>query len=105
MLRAGRELRAYGSQGQQRLALLALLLAEREALAASRSSPPLMLLDDVMSELDGDRRQALVELLRTTDGQSVITTTDLEHVPGAADAFDARLTISDGHVLQEAVAG
>ena len=60
----GRELRAYGSQGQQRLALLALLLAEREAIAEQRGAPPLMLLDDVMSELDGIRRRALVELLR-----------------------------------------
>ena len=50
--RAGRELRAYGSRGQQRLGLLALLLAEREELAAERGAPPLMLLDDVMSELD-----------------------------------------------------
>ena len=48
-----------------------------------RAAPPLMLLDDVMSELDGDRRQALVELLRAADGQSVITTTELDHVPGA----------------------
>jgi DNA replication and repair protein RecF len=103
-LRSGRELRAYGSQGQQRIALLALLLAEREVLAYSRAAPPLMLLDDVMSELDGDRRLALVELLRATEGQSVITTTDLEHVPGAGDGSVARLVVSDGHVLQEAVA-
>src|SRR5437588_2413952 len=51
---AGHDLRAYGSQGQQRLALLALLLAEREAIAGQRPSPPVMLLDDVMSELDRD---------------------------------------------------
>ena len=50
--RDGRELRAYGSQGEQRLALLALLLAEREVIAEQRGEPPLMLLDDVMSELD-----------------------------------------------------
>ena len=50
--REGRELRTYGSQGQQRLALLALLLAEREAIGALRGHPPLLLLDDVMSELD-----------------------------------------------------
>ena len=55
--RAGRELRAYGSQGQQRLALLGWLLAERGALAERRSAPPVMLLDDVMSELDGRRRR------------------------------------------------
>jgi DNA replication and repair protein RecF len=97
-------LRTYGSQGQQRLALLALLLAEREALAYRRSAPPLMLLDDVMSELDGNRRQALVDVLRAIEGQSVITTTDAEHVPGATDAAVARLVVSDGHVLEGALA-
>ena len=61
LTRDGRELRAFGSQGEQRLALLALLLAERDALAAERSRPPLMLLDDVMSELDSDRREPLAE--------------------------------------------
>jgi len=50
--RAGRDLRAYGSQGEQRVALLALLLAERDTLAEQRDRPPLLLLDDVMSELD-----------------------------------------------------
>ena len=89
-LRDGRELRAYGSQGEQRLALLALLLAEREALAEARGAPPLMLLDDVMSELDADRRELLVGCC-ATGGQSVITTTDLGHVPGADDAGSTRL--------------
>jgi DNA replication and repair protein RecF len=102
--RAGRELRAYGSQGQQRLALLALLLAERDAIAARRRMAPLMLLDDVMSELDGSRRQALVDLLRSGSGQSVVTTTDVEHVPGAADPGVLRLVVADGHVLEDAFA-
>ena len=99
--RDGRELRAYGSRGQQRLGLLALLLAEREALAESRGAPPLLLLDDVMSELDAGRRLRLVELLRA-GGQSVITTTDLAHVPGADDPAVRRLAIAEGAVLQEA---
>ncbi len=103
MLRAGRELRIYGSQGQQRLALLALLLSEREAIAAARDAPPLMLLDDVMSELDRDRREALVELLRTGGGQSVITSTDLEHVPAAGEADVIRIEVSAGRILGEAV--
>jgi DNA replication and repair protein RecF len=97
-VREGRELRAYGSQGQQRLTLLAWLLAEREAIAQRRSGVPLMLLDDVMSELDTRRRQALIELLRTGGGQSVITATDAEQVPGA-DAGDVqRLTVTAGVV-------
>jgi DNA replication and repair protein RecF len=95
----GHDLRAYGSQGQQRLALLALLLAEREAIGAHRLSAPMMLLDDVMSELDRDRRQALVELLRSTPGQSVITTTDLEHVPGATDPDVTHLAVANGRLL------
>jgi DNA replication and repair protein RecF len=99
--REGRELRAYGSRGQQRLGLLALLLAEREALAESRGSPPLMLLDDVMSELDAGRRARLVAVLRE-GGQSLITTTDLAHVPGGEDADVTRLAIAEGAVLQEA---
>lgn len=103
LTRERRELRAYGSQGQQRLGLLALLLAEREAIAATRDAVPVMLLDDVMSELDGDRRARLVGLLRG-GGQSVITTTDLEHVPGAGEADVTRLAVADGTVLASAAA-
>jgi DNA replication and repair protein RecF len=99
--RDDRELRAYGSRGQQRLGLLALLLAERETLTASRGTTPLMLLDDVMSELDAGRRARLVEMLRD-GGQSVITTTDIAHVPGADEAGVARVAITEGAVLQEA---
>jgi DNA replication and repair protein RecF len=104
LLRDGRELRVYGSQGEQRLALLALLLAERAALARMRSHPPLMLLDDVMSELDAERRELLAREL-CSDGQSVIATTDLAHVPGAATANVTRLRVSPGTVLQEAAPG
>ncbi|HEY2435747.1 MAG TPA: DNA replication and repair protein RecF [Solirubrobacteraceae bacterium] len=99
----GRELRAYGSQGQQRISLLALLLAEREAIAEHRSAPPVMLLDDVMSELDHLRREALVDLLRARGGQAVLTTTDLEHVPGATEEGVVRIAVSDGAVLEESV--
>jgi DNA replication and repair protein RecF len=104
MLHNGREFRAYGSQGQQRIALLALLLSERATIAAVRPSPPVMLLDDVMSELDGVRREALVELLRSSPGQSVITTTDLDHVPHARESGIARVAIAAGRVLQDALA-
>jgi DNA replication and repair protein RecF len=102
LLREGRELRAYGSQGQQRLGLLALLLSEREALAGRRQTPPVMLLDDVMSELDRERRSALVALLREGGGQSVITATDGDQVPGAGDPEVARIEVRDGTVLDAA---
>jgi DNA replication and repair protein RecF len=103
ILRDGRELRLYGSQGEQRLALLALLLAERAVLARERNRMPLMLLDDVMSELDSERRELLAGEL-AGGGQSVIATTDLAHVPGAADARVTRLRVSAGAILQEALA-
>jgi DNA replication and repair protein RecF len=77
----GASLRAYGSQGQQRTALLALLFAERELIAERRGRAPLMVLDDVMSELDAERRELLASLLRS-GGQAVVTATEREHVPG-----------------------
>ncbi len=101
--RDGRELRVYGSQGELRLALLALLLAERTVLTTERGRAPLMLLDDVMSELDGERRALLAQELRA-EGQSLIATTDLAHVPDAMDAPVTRLRISPGTILQEAIA-
>jgi DNA replication and repair protein RecF len=103
LLRDRRELRVYGSQGEQRLALLALLMAERALLARERGATPLMLLDDVMSELDAHRRELLATELSGA-GQSVIATTDLSHVPGATASTVTRLAISPGAVLQEALA-
>jgi DNA replication and repair protein RecF len=99
--RDGRSLRTYGSQGQQRLGLLALLLAERRVIATQRPAIPLMLLDDVMSELDHDRRAALVELLAEGGGQALITTTDLEHVPGVFGQGVARIAVAPGELAED----
>jgi DNA replication and repair protein RecF len=104
LVRDGRDLRSFGSQGEQRLALLGLLLAEREVLADTRGCAPLMLFDDVMSELDAGRRGRLAEQLAAR-GQAVLTTTDLVHVPGAAAPEVTRLAVADGRVLAEPVAG
>ncbi len=79
----GKSLRKYGSQGQQRTALLALLFAERQALLEARQVTPLLLLDDVMSELDPGRRERLVARL-DDGGQVLITAADEESVPLAA---------------------
>jgi DNA replication and repair protein RecF len=80
---AGRSLRRYGSQGQQRASLLALLFAEREALLAARAIAPLLLLDDVMSELDPRRRERLVDRLGR-GGQALISAAAEDSVPAAA---------------------
>jgi DNA replication and repair protein RecF len=76
----GRELRSYGSQGEQRVAVLALVLAEAETLAERTAAPPLVLLDDVLSELDGERRLALAELIARA-GQTVLTATATSALP------------------------
>ncbi len=95
----GRALRWYGSQGEQRTALLALLFAERRALLEARRSPPLMLLDDVMSELDPDRRDLLASRLAEGDGQTVITTTEPDHVPAGRDRLE--IAVRDGAAVRE----
>ncbi len=71
-----RDLRQFGSQGEQRLAVLSLLLAEAELLPA----PPLLLLDDVLSELDPGRRQVLAERIAGM-GQTMITATHRSALP------------------------
>jgi DNA replication and repair protein RecF len=108
LVRGGRELRTYGSGGERRLALLALLLAERAILGGERGSPPLLLLDDVMSELDSHRRGLLVDELLGLDGQAVLTTTDLEHVPIEPAEMQhgrvARVRAQPGALVDEGVA-
>lgn len=75
-----RDLRSFGSQGEQRLTVLALLLAEAELIAERRGFPPLLLLDDVLSELDPDRRSVLAERVRQS-GQTLITATQASSLP------------------------
>ena len=73
--RGGRDLRLFGSQGEQRAAVLALLLAEQQLATARTGEQGTLFLDDVMSELDDARRRLLVRQL-TSAGQAIITTTD-----------------------------
>lgn len=80
VLAGDRDLRTYGSQGEQRLAVLSLLLAEAEVITDRRGTPPLLLLDDVLSELDSDRRKTLAGLL-PAGGQTLITTTSASALP------------------------
>jgi DNA replication and repair protein RecF len=77
---AGRDLRVFGSQGEQRMAVLSLVLAEADVLRSRSTAAPLMLLDDVLSELDGNRRRALGEIV-AGGGQTVVTATTREALP------------------------
>src|SRR5207245_1870594 len=71
-----RDLRQFGSQGEQRLAVLSLLLAEAQLLP----EPPLLLLDDVLSELDLGRRRVLADRVAGM-GQTIITSTHASALP------------------------
>jgi DNA replication and repair protein RecF len=81
----GRDLRSYGSQGEQRLAVLSLLLAEADLLAGRGAAGPLLLLDDVLSELDPDRRAILADRLRGFGTQAFVTATAASALPVAPD--------------------
>ena len=81
VLSAGRDLRVFGSQGEQRLAVLALLLGEAELLEERRGARPLLLLDDVLSELDSRRREVLADRVRAS-GQALVTSASRGALPG-----------------------
>lgn len=72
----GRDVRVYGSQGQQRTTALSLKLSEIELIRRSRGEYPVLLLDDVFSELDGDRQARLLEVVSPC--QAFVTCTHLE---------------------------
>jgi DNA replication and repair protein RecF len=74
---AGRDLAAFASRGQQRTAILAFKLAELDLLTALDGRPPLLLLDDVFSELDPERRSHLVRRIAALP-QAFVTTTTLD---------------------------
>lgn len=77
----GKEARTYASQGQQRSAVLSLKLAQLELSERVRGEAPVLMLDDVMSELDPDRRRQLIE--RIDRVQTFVTCTDLSDLAGA----------------------
>ncbi len=98
----GADLARYGSRGQQRLAVVAIKLAEMDLLRDASGEPPVLLLDDVLSELDEGHRATIVAALAAREAQICVTSTeesdlaspDLAHLPmlrtlaGAVETFD-----------------
>ena len=93
----GRDLAAFASRGQQRTAILALKLAELEWLCELDGHPPLLLLDDVFSELDPDRRAHLVRRLGTLP-QAFISTTTLDDLDPRLVSRATTWRVTQGHV-------
>lgn len=96
----GRDARFYGSQGQQRTAMLSTRLAEIELMKSLCGEPPVCLLDDVFSELDRGRRTRLLNQQRE-EAQIFLTTTDPQEVPAGERASAAVLRVEDGLVLEQ----
>ena len=76
----GYDLRYYGSQGQQKLAIISFKLSEIPIFKEYCGTYPVLLLDDIFSELDIKKRNKLLKIISMYDIQSIITTTDLKNI-------------------------
>lgn len=95
----GMDIRKYGSQGQQRTAALSLKLAEIKLVERMIGDKPVLLLDDVLSELDGNRKNYLMESIREI--QTIITCTGLDEFVEGRIAIDQVYRVVEGKVFSE----
>ena len=93
----GNDVRVYGSQGQQRTAALSLKLAEIEIVKKVINDNPILLLDDVMSELDSQRRDALLSTMN--DIQTIITCTGYDDFIRQRISVDKIYKINNGRIV------
>jgi len=93
-------MRLYGSQGQQRMAIVAFKLAEIELFKGMLGTSPILLLDDIFSELDLSTRKKLIQFI-PEDIQVIITTTDLKNIQkkivSKAKVFD----VEAGNIIEK----
>lgn len=94
------DLKIYGSQGQQRVAVLAMKLAEISIFEQYRGSMPILLLDDVFSELDDQKKNNLLKYIHQ-NVQTIITTTDLKNIDTNILKDSKIIKIDDGQVIEE----
>ena len=95
----GIDIRKYGSQGQQRTASLSLKLSEIEIVKKSKKDNPVLLLDDVLSELDSNRQNYLLNTIG--DIQTIITCTGLDEFVNNRFEIDKLFKVTEGTVSSE----
>jgi DNA replication and repair protein RecF len=93
----GADMGTYGSRGQQRTIALSLRLAEASHLRDQANDPPILLLDDILSELDQTRRHCLLDTI-TSSQQALITATDLDHFDPSFLAQAIQFRVRQGRV-------
>lgn len=98
LLLEGIEVGVYGSRGQQRLAVVAIKLAEADVMAEAAEDAPLVLLDDVLSELDADNRKLLLAGLAASGNQVIVTAADPHLLQDTALEALPRATVTAGVV-------
>ncbi len=91
----GQPMKKYGSRGECRTAVLAMKLVELELIRELTGEKPVLLLDDVLSELDHSRQKHLIEII--LEHQSFVTTTCLEHLEGFVEDISV-LTVANGQI-------
>jgi DNA replication and repair protein RecF len=97
MLLGDRPAREHGSQGQIRSLVLAFKIGELRHAETRNGEAPVLLLDDVASELDQERRQRLFETISAMACQTLLTVTEREHLPDLPGRSDWRVT--GGHIV------
>ena len=91
------EAREYGSQGQQRMCVLCIKFSELELYKESKKEYPILLLDDIFSELDNSKKNAIVKYLKK-DIQVFITSTDINDIDNKILKGAVVYRISDGNI-------
>jgi DNA replication and repair protein RecF len=96
-----KEARLFGSQGQQRTAVISLKLATLSLIQDREGVPPILLLDDILSDLDKSRRAVLVQIVLSRAGQAVLTCTEAASA-GAEILSRAKVfTVSQGKIVEQ----
>lgn len=95
----GNNLKFFGSQGQQRMAVLALKLSEIEIFKKYKETSPILLLDDIFSELDDTKKNNLLKYI-SRDIQTIITTTDLNNLDEKLIRKSKLFNIDNGNIIK-----
>jgi len=96
----GMDVRRYGSQGQQRTAILSVKLAELELFRGESGEYPILLLDDVLSELDESRQQQLLEMVNEKWIQCLITSTEAKNIVLIEKRQNKRFLVNRGEIKE-----